>query len=514
MNNYLNHDFKVLNTLNTIAIENENIKIEDNYHFFVLEEDNSILLKELETLYPYIKYKTFINKNNFYNDAHGDFIYSAINKNNKTYLLISKYDKAFGVQTYFALYYLIFAFFAVLLLLIIRDRVFKTFIEPLDFLQNKIRKFSVNNRNDIILNNYIYEELINSINGFKNFALDSLDKKSTINNNQKFLLNSMENGVIAVDLEEKILLYNNSAKDLLESDKINKGAFIYKIIDDSDFINYYSSYNNRESIKDLQYEKNSNKKTLCVKINKLLNNKEEIIGKIILIQDVTNIRKLENMRKDFTSNVSHEFKTPLTSIIGFVETLEDGALEDKAIAKKFLGIIKIEAYRLKRLIGEVLYISEIEHRAEKIQEDKNLSEILNHVVNILNQKALDKNIIIEVNIDDKIYFPCESDAFSQIFINIIDNSIKYTKEGKISISLKLENKCIEFKVKDTGIGIDDKYIDRIFERFYKVDKSRQGVNSTGLGLSITKHLVNRYNGEIFVESEKNKGSTFVIKFNI
>lgn len=239
-------------------------------------------------------------------------------------------------------------------------------------------------------------------------------------------------------------------------------------------------------------------------------------GFIISIQDITNIRKLEEMRYQFVSNVTHEIKTPLTSIQGFVETLKDGAIESPATAKRFLDIIDIEAKRLYRLIQDILLLSEIENMDNICNEATKVDEIVEEIMDLLVDEAKKKNIEIVYEEKDKLILAnTNRDHVKQTLINLVSNAIRYTDSGKIVIFTELSKDKAIIKVKDTGIGIPKDSIQRIFERFYRVDKSRSRKSGgTGLGLSIVKHMVELYKGKISVESEVGKGSIFTIELPV
>ncbi len=239
---------------------------------------------------------------------------------------------------------------------------------------------------------------------------------------------------------------------------------------------------------------------------------------VVIMSDVTEIRKLEQMKKDFVVNVSHELRTPLTAIYGFVETL----LEDETIAgdnKHYLKIIKKHTDRLNNIVNDLLLLSELEEgkklplRFEKI----NLIKIVEDIVKIFEGKAKEKNLELNLNYDENLP-EISADPFKieQIFINLISNAARYTEKGSITISLKnASNNMVEISVSDTGIGIAESEFDRIFERFYVVDKSRsRQTGGTGLGLSIVKHIVLLHNGNINVESNLNIGTTFKITLPI
>lgn len=222
---------------------------------------------------------------------------------------------------------------------------------------------------------------------------------------------------------------------------------------------------------------------------------------------------LEKMRSDFVSNVTHELKTPLTSIMGFVDTLKSGAIEDKTVAHRFLDIINIESNRLHRLIEDILSLQEIESREQDINiEHCNVGEMMQSVYDILENNATEKEIDLLIHIEkDLPALYCNRDRIKQMLINVVENAIKYTEKGTVKLSCYREESAIRFIIADTGIGIEETYLSRIFERFYRVDQGRsRKMGGTGLGLSIVKHIVQLYKGTITVESRLGKGTTFTI----
>lgn len=223
----------------------------------------------------------------------------------------------------------------------------------------------------------------------------------------------------------------------------------------------------------------------------------------------------ENMRKEFVANVTHEFKTPLTSISGFVETLQEGADEDREVRKKFLDIIAIETSRLSRLIEDVFILSDIESRkTQEALESFDVGTALRKIVMSINPVAQAKGIEILLEVKGNPVIKGNQDRFSQMMMNLIENAVKYSKEGKsISVSAEENQENIIVSVKDEGIGIEEKEIPRLFERFYRVDKSRsKDMGGTGLGLSIVKHIASLFDAQIKVTSEPGKGTTFTVAF--
>ena len=226
-------------------------------------------------------------------------------------------------------------------------------------------------------------------------------------------------------------------------------------------------------------------------------------------------RRAESIRKEFVANVSHELKTPLTSISGFIETLQAGAAEDPEIRTKFIDIIAIETSRLKRLIEDLLVLSEIENKKDAEERVFDVRNAVESTVLALEPLAEDKHIDIVTKIDEGISITGSVDRFRQMLVNLIENAIKYSDEGShVWVSAEEDGQHVTVSVKDEGIGIAPEHHDRLFERFYRVDKSRsKKVGGTGLGLSIVKHIAVLFGPKLKVESEVGKGSTFFVIFD-
>lgn len=228
-------------------------------------------------------------------------------------------------------------------------------------------------------------------------------------------------------------------------------------------------------------------------------------------------KKAEQIRKDFVANVTHELKTPLTSISGFVETLQDGAAEDPEVRAKFLDIIAIEAARLKRLIEDILIISDIENKREvNTNSDINVRESIEEILASMKPIIEAKKINIVTYFAYEIYIGGNPDRFKQMMVNLIENAVKYSYDGgTVTITAKKKEDRVHISINDEGIGIPEESLSRIFERFYRVDKSRsQKAGGTGLGLAIVKHIAALFEAEIQVESEPGKGSTFTVIFKV
>jgi len=227
------------------------------------------------------------------------------------------------------------------------------------------------------------------------------------------------------------------------------------------------------------------------------------------------LEEAEKIRREFVANVTHELKTPLTSIAGFIETLQSGAQEDPDIRSKFIDIIAIETARLTRLIEDLLVISDLENKktmdfGNQFDAKSSLESIIDTMIPI----ADNQGISIESDLETNLLITGSEDRFKQMMVNLIDNAIKYSGNGKVvTVRGRKTNDGIEISVQDQGIGIEESDIPRLFERFFRVDKSRsQKMGGTGLGLSIVKHAAALFGATLKVESKLGKGSTFFVIF--
>ena len=230
---------------------------------------------------------------------------------------------------------------------------------------------------------------------------------------------------------------------------------------------------------------------------------------IVIFHDITERKNVEKMKRDFVVNVSHELRTPLTAIKGYVETLEEEV--DKK-GRRYVEVIKRNTERLIAIVQDLLLLSELEEKESLEIEKVNIKEIVENVIRISEHKLKEKKLDFRVNIENDIP-PLRADFFKleQMFVNLIDNAIKYTEKGEISVSAKHDQEKIIIEIKDTGIGIPKEHLNRIFERFYVVDKSRsRKLGGTGLGLSIVKHIVILHKGKIDVESTAGAGTKFTV----
>lgn len=332
------------------------------------------------------------------------------------------------------------------------------------------------------------------------------------NHELETILQSMQSAVVAVDNYENILFYNEAFQKFSNKRNELRGKLLVDVAHNTVILEVLDMVRKKEeSFMEEGRLFGEEEKIIRVTGTPLMQDSMKDIGVLLIIEDITDIRKLEMIRTDFVSNVTHELKTPLTSIRGFIETLRAGAINEEKIARRFLDIIDIEAERLNNLIQDILLLSEIESKQENKWEEFDLIPIVEEVIELLLPKVKIETELIFKPSQPYVYYLCNPDRIKQLLINLIDNAIKHTEKGEIVITCKINDKNLLIQIEDTGIGIKPEDLSRIFERFYRVDKGRsKKMGGTGLGLSIVKHIVELYNGTISVESEFGFGTTFTI----
>ncbi len=241
----------------------------------------------------------------------------------------------------------------------------------------------------------------------------------------------------------------------------------------------------------------------------------ELGGSSAVFFDVTELRRLETIRKDFVANVSHELRTPITAIRGYAETLQSGAINDPQAAPKMVDIIHRQSERLSELVEDLLELSRLESRQLQLAEKPvDLLEAIWRALEAVRPKAKPRGTTIEVSVPPQLLVMGDQRAIEQIVLNLVDNAVKYSPpNGRVELNAVRHDDRVELRVKDDGPGIEAKHVARIFERFYRVDKGRsREMGGTGLGLSIVKHLVTTMNGDVRCESVPGQGSTFFVEF--
>ena len=349
------------------------------------------------------------------------------------------------------------------------------------------------------------------------FMSDQIKSKiEEVNTNKlrlEAVLLSMFEGVIVIDKSGSIILINQALKELLQIQENPSGKTTIEIIRNADIQDIADSVLKRPSgvlSKEISLLSPVERSLMVHATPVIRDGKNE--AAVLVFHDITELRRLERIRKDFVANVSHELRTPASNIQGYAETLLQGAINDKENAKEFLGIIHADSQRLAALINDLLDLSRIESGKVTLNlENHNLQDIIDNTYNKVSKSVKEKRIKFSAETADNaktIY--CDRDKMAQVLLNLVENAVKYTPaDGEITVKSSKEGGSIKIEIVDTGIGIPEEHIPRIFERFYRVDKARsRELGGTGLGLAIVKHIVQSHSGEVWVNSIPSKGSTF------
>jgi two-component system phosphate regulon sensor histidine kinase PhoR len=327
------------------------------------------------------------------------------------------------------------------------------------------------------------------------------------------ILSSMTEGVLAVDAEGRVRVANQALENMFELDADFSGRPHYEVIRNHELNEFIREVliSRQQMGKEISFAYPSERDVL-IQSALVRPHRDKGIFAVFVFHDISQLKKLERVRKDFVANVSHELRTPLTSIRGFVEALQDGAVTDAEQSVRFLNIISRHVERMNQIISDLLQLSQIESRESKFGvETFSAKELAQEVADSLKRTAAKRSQRLEMNLpshDPKALG--DRYRIGQALTNLVDNAIKYTPDGgRIRIEVVEKENSVEFGVADSGVGIPPTEIPRIFERFYTVDKGRsREVGGTGLGLSIVKHIVEAHGSTVTVESEPGKGSRF------
>ncbi len=330
------------------------------------------------------------------------------------------------------------------------------------------------------------------------------------------ILKYMADGLIAVDLSGHIIHANPAAMAMLNitADDMENRYYddIIKTYNENLMFEKLRENSKDGGVADIFIYGGS---TFAVRYDRFKDENARDVGIIMILQDITERQKLENMQTDFVANVSHELKTPLTTIKSYTETLLCGQVDDKELEHQFLSIIDTEADRMNRLVKDLLQLSRLDYKQEKWnKKEGNLISLLKSVVAKVELTAKNKNQHFNYIYDDsqKIMAVIDKDGIEQVLLNVLSNAIKYTQDGgRIDIDALLVDKFAQIIITDNGIGIPEKELSRVFERFFRVDKARsRAMGGTGLGLAISKQIVEEHRGSIEIESKENRGTKVTI----
>ncbi len=375
-----------------------------------------------------------------------------------------------------------------------------------------VRELSSGNLNArlFLKTNTEMDEVIKNINSFLEITRTKLGEAEQEAQRMEAILRGMSDRVLIVDKTGKILLANRPFRKLFHVDKSIEDKQFMEVIRNSQLIDIFrKAVDSWEIISEEIVVSRAEKDIYLVATAVPIYTGDNVSGIVLTLHDITRLKQLEQIRTDFVANVSHEIKTPLTAIKGFSETLLEGAINDKENAMKFLHMIKNHSERLNTLVDDLLTLSRIE--LGDIIVEKPLidpEEVLNNVLSMFKETSQKKKLYLQKNIPgDKILIPADKNRLTQILINLVDNAIKFTEVGGVTVGISKTNNYIAIFVEDTGIGISHKDLGRLGERFYRVDRARsRELGGTGLGLAIVKHLVKAHGWDIKIESEQERGT--------
>lgn len=408
---------------------------------------------------------------------------------------------------------LLMSILLILVLLFLNRKLVDKLLKPIDYASEHLHRddFSTQKLD-------VYDELSPFIRTIERKNKDIKEYIERLENKEATvseILRNMNEGLVLIDPELKVLQLNEAAKKLFK-------ASIQANYMDMDIVRLTRSQEVSDKLKELvkthkasSFELMADEDSLKIYLSPIESG-SALTGIIMLVLDVNDEKKAEKLRREFSANVSHELKSPLTSISGYAELIKNGMVKDEDI-KKFSGIIFDEAGQMLRLIENIILISKLDEKPElRCEEEVSIKETIDEILDLYKGKIDAKNLSVECHIDEGLKKNVPLGMLSELYRNLISNAIKYNKDGgKISITVEKRADNIISKITDTGIGLEKDEIPRIFERFYMVDKGRnRNTNSTGLGLAIVKHIVEDMGGTIDVISALGEGTTFKVIFSI
>ncbi len=414
---------------------------------------------------------------------------------------------------------IIVAVFLALVLAILMAYIFsKTITEPIRQLTAKAKLFASGDLKQTV--EVLSEDEIGQLSESFNYMASELNKTigETFREKNKLeaILHNMTDGVISFDKNGEISHANTVAAEMLEVDKLDFTLDMFTRKYDLELDEPSDNDEDGRAVQ-LQYTFPVGEKYINAGFSPYFNESEEIEGIVVVLQDITKQKKLDDMRKEFVANVSHEMRTPLTTIKSYTETLMYGAIDEKDIAMDFLSIINTEADRMSFLVRDLLQLSRFDNKQVKFKFTKvYINELISENVrqNKIHAENKHQNLILELYPDNDAYVVADRDRVNQVINNITTNAIKYSPENAtVKIYVTEDKNYYKINVSDTGMGISKEDLPRIFERFYRVDKARsRAMGGTGLGLAIAKEIMEGHDGKLTAESEVGKGTTMTMWF--
>ena len=406
---------------------------------------------------------------------------------------------------------LLMSIILIIVLLLVNKKLVDKLLKPIDYASEHLHRddFSTQKLD-------VYDELspfIRTIEKKNKDIKEYIERLETKERTVSEILRNMNEGLVLIDPDLKVIQLNEAAKKLFK-------ACMQANYMDMDIVRLTRSQEVSDKLKELvkthkasSFELMADEDSLKIYLSPIESG-STLTGIIMLVLDVNDEKKAEKLRREFSANVSHELKSPLTSISGYAELIKNGMVKDEDI-KKFSGIIFDEAGQMLRLIENIILISKLDEKPElKCEEEVSIKETIDEILDLYKGKIDAKNLSVECHIEEGLKKNVPLGMLSELYRNLISNAIKYNKDGgKIIITVEKRGDNIIRKITDTGIGLEKDEIPRIFERFYMVDKGRnRNTNSTGLGLAIVKHIVEDMGGTIDVSSELGKGTTMKVIF--
>ncbi|UXR77443.1 MULTISPECIES: HAMP domain-containing sensor histidine kinase [unclassified Staphylococcus] len=490
--------------VNALLIEDDQVKRSHSQTYPSLDKEKSILLEKLErqsTIYEW-------------NKKSGIYTYGQ-KENNQILLIRGHSDIVTELQMTFWKYLIFIGMLTLGFIYFIVRYIHRTYIKPINEVSYAASLLSEGNYHIRIPESNVKEtkELYHAINVLAR-RLEKLNHAQKMQRNR--LLTTLENipsAILMIDKKGEVVVANKTYIDMFHNGENVEQRHYEDVLDSNLKKLIVEGFKVEKGIYQ-QIELHLNDihqkffDAACVPI--LTRKKKRLQGMVIVLHDITALKKLENLRKDFVANVSHELRTPITSIKGFAETLIDGAKNDSDSLEMFLDIILKESNRIQSLVEDLLNLSKIEQNPTLEKHRIDLSQVARDGLSMIQPIADAKQITLVDKIAPHIYAMADEDKLTQVIVNLMTNAVNYSPKNK-RVTLRVYNETQQhvIEVIDEGIGIHQNEKYRIFERFYRVDKARsRDSGGTGLGLSITKHIVEAYQGKIEVESEEGNGSMF------
>ena len=450
---------------------------------------------------------------------NGYVVYTPIEANDGTYQLVKYYNKSLFQDQLddFYLWMAVIIFLILLLIYLVYRHIINFVTKPIEAINLAVEHVEDDQYQfEYIRGNLpVIDNLGTNISTLKQ---ELKTKRGDLNASEQrlsLLMGHLNLGVVLISNSGKIELINSEAMQLLNIDIHTTQRSFQAVIKSYVLVDMIN-----EALK--THQPLSNHIELYIPMSKFIDvniipygkSPDEIESILVLLYDITQVRRLETVRTEFVANASHELRTPVTAIKGFAETLLDGALKQQELAEKFITIIANESNRLETIISDILELSRVEKKSEPmVVKQFEVVETVNNLIQFFYKQADKKHISISVDAERPVMMKADQHRIEQIFTNLIDNAINYSDvDSEVKINIEQVNNSVHFSVSDKGIGIPKADQERIFERFYRVDKGRsRNSGGTGLGLSIVRNLIMNMNGTIHVESEVGIGTTFHIK---